>query len=213
MKNLSFTRQVYRGKTLGRILFNRAVARHAGAIAGDVLDLASGAAPSYAPLLPKHIRLVSTDLSGGRGVVVADLDQRLPFADGSFDTVLFFNAVYAVRDAAHSLREIRRVLRPGGSLLLSSPFLSNEMPEPHDYLRFTSEGLERLFRDAGFSSFTIEPYGERFSAAANLLHPFFLFNTVRLAGYPFVLLFDTLIPATLRERHPAPLGYFCIATP
>lgn len=205
----SFVSQIYRGKTLARILFNRMVEKYAREIHGDTLDLAAGDTPSYSRLLPRGINLLSSDLAAPSRTV--DANKKLQFSDHTFDTVLFFNALYIVEDPHRTLAEIRRVLRPGGTVLLSSPFLAGEMPEPRDFYRFTAEGLARALTRAGFPDPHIERYGERFSAAVNLLHPFFLFNTARLIAYPLALLLDTLVPYGLRERHPAPLGYFCIA--
>ena len=142
---------------------------------------------------------------------VADA-RKLPFPDSSFDAVLCFNALYIVDNPEALAREVHRILKPGGAWYVSSPFIANEMPEPHDYRRFTGEGLGRLFQKAGFTSTEIHRIGERGSAAMALLHPFFVFNVVRACFYPIALLFDSLVPARVRHEHPAPIGYFCIAT-
>jgi ubiquinone/menaquinone biosynthesis C-methylase UbiE len=54
----------------------------------------------------------------GRGAEVVEAPaEALPFADGAFDTVVVTLVLCTVEDPAESLREIRRVLRPGGRLL------------------------------------------------------------------------------------------------
>jgi len=103
-----------------------------------------------------------------------------------------------------------RVLKPGGKVYLSMPFISPEIPEPHDYVRLTREGIERLAREGGFASCEIHPYGERFSSAAYLLHPFFLFNTMRLIAYALALGLDRCVPGRLRRSNPCPIGSFAI---
>jgi len=50
-----------------------------------------------------------------------DLNAELPYADGSFDVVTCLNVLYAVAQPARTLAELRRVLRPGGALIISSP--------------------------------------------------------------------------------------------
>lgn len=50
-----------------------------------------------------------------------EAERSLPFADHSFDTVLSFQVIEHVADPAHYLGEIRRVLRPGGHLVLTTP--------------------------------------------------------------------------------------------
>ncbi len=196
------------GKTIGRIFFNEAVRTQCAHLSGRVLDLAGGASPSYLRLLPAGIDLVRTDIAASEGVAPVDINARLPFPDSSFDTVLLFNALYAAEDPASLAREIRRVLKPGGMWFFASPFVANEMPEPHDYARFTAEGLERLCRTAGFSAITIERMGERATAAAQLMHPFFLLNIFRALMFPLALLLDALIPRSVRTAHPTPIGYF-----
>lgn len=203
---VSFAAQVLRGKTLGRVIFNAEVSRRCADLSGRVLDLAGGG--SYEALLPNGIEILVTNLDPALGPVV-DFDEPLPYDDGSFEHVLLFQALYIAANPIATLQEIRRVLRPGGTAFIASPFLQNEMREPHDYARYTSEGLERLFMSSGFERFGIEPYGERFSVALNLLHPFFLFGIVRLPWYALARALDRLVPTKLRRKHPAPLGWFC----
>lgn len=207
---MALTGDIWKGKTLGRALFNRAVKRHAAGLGGRVLDLAGGGS-SYEALLPSGIEFVRTNLDPTKGEPL-DFNEPLPYTDVSFDHVFLFNAIYIADDPLALLREIRRILKPHGTALIASPYLQNEMREPHDYLRFTSEGLERLVRQAGFSAVQMEPYGERFSAAANLLHDAWYFRLVRLPVYAAALGLDRIIPARLRESRPAPIGWFCICT-
>lgn len=203
-----FIKQALAGKTIGRAFFNEAVRKNCAGLSGRVLDLAGGTAPSYIPLLPKGIDLVRTDVKASLGVTKVDIDAPLPFSENSFNAVLFFNALYLADNPAVLAREIHRVLRPGGVWHIVSPFIANEMPEPHDYVRFTAEGLERLCAGAGFSQIKIYRMGERASAATQLLHPFFLFSIIRAFVFPLALLMDAYIPQSVRTSHPTPIGYF-----
>lgn len=206
-----FTQQVFHGKTLWRILFNLQVQKYCTEISGTALDLASGGYSSYMKYLPPNIELMRTDLSPKDGVAAqADFNKPLPFCDNRFDAVLFFNALYIAEDRVATLQEIHRVLKKGGVLYLSTPFIFPEISEPVDYCRLTYQGLEKETREAGFSDIEIVRFGERFTSAANLLHPFFLFDTVRFVIYGASLLFDKIIPRNIVRRHPAPMGYFCV---
>lgn len=201
-----------RGKTIGRVLFNETVKRECEALSGRVLDLAGGLDPSYLPLLPAGIDIVRTDKVASRGIAAVDFNMPLPFSDASFDAVLLFSALYIAEDPQALLKEIHRILKPHGACYIASPFIANEMPEPHDYVRFTAEGLERLLRGSGFSSVNITRVGERASAAVQLKHPFYVFNIVRAFIYPFAILVDRLIPHSVRKAHPAPISYFVRTT-
>lgn len=204
-------REVFRGKSIGRILFNRKVREHGAEYRGKILDLGAGSTASYLRYLPAGLDITSTDLEGKSGIDKAvDLNSPLPFTDESFDTVFLFNVLYILEDRIATLREIRRVLKRGGKLYLSSPFISPEIPEPHDYCRLTNEGLEKECKQSGFSSVTVERIGGRASAAAAVFNPFFVFNAVRLAAYGICLWLDSLY-AKRERKHPTPISYFCIA--
>ena len=84
------------------------------------------------------------DKRPGPGVdVVADV-ERLPQADGSVGTVLALGAFEHVQRFWLGFDEVRRVLRPGGALLVASPFYFHIHAFPSDYWRFTPEALELL---------------------------------------------------------------------
>jgi SAM-dependent methyltransferase len=55
--------------------------------------------------------------------VPGDLEARLPFRDGEFDYVLFVEGIEHIPDRHHALAEVRRVLKPGGTLILTTPNL------------------------------------------------------------------------------------------
>jgi len=57
----------------------------------------------------------------GIPVTLSDVEKGLPFADGSFDMVTFIEVVEHLLRPDQALREIHRVLRPGGLLLLTTP--------------------------------------------------------------------------------------------
>ena len=211
MAVITFIKYALAGKTIGRAYMNETVREQCAGLSGRVLDLAGGAKSSYISLLPKGIDLVRTDAKASPGVTKVDIDAHLPFPDASFDAVLLFNALYLANDALALAREVHRVLKPGGVWYITSPFIANEMPEPHDYVRFTAEGLERLCKTAGFRNVNVRRMGERASAAVQILHPFFLFNIVRACVYPLALLLDRMIPQRVRREHPTPIGYFVYA--
>lgn len=76
---------------------------------------------------------------------------RLPFRDDSFDTVVCFEVLEHVKDGSALARELARVVRPGGTVILTVPFLWGEHCQPHDYARYTVFGVRELFTRAGLS--------------------------------------------------------------
>lgn len=81
-------------------------------------------------------------------------DEPLPFEDGEFDLVVCVEALEHIRDVQLFLSEIRRVLRPGATLALTTP-ANPPLVRPPDplspHLRmFTRRSLRRLLHELGF---------------------------------------------------------------
>lgn len=89
----------------------------------------------------------------------------LPFQDESFDTVLLLEVLEHVSRPGRVLTEIQRVLRPGGTLLLSMPFLYPLHDAPYDYQRYTSPGLIHALQDVGLDPSEPRPRNQGFEVA------------------------------------------------
>lgn len=103
-----------------------------GQAKGDVLEVAVGSGRNFS-YYPEGIRLSGFDLSPAMvelararaeelglevDLQVADA-ARLPYADASFDTVICTYSLCAIPDPVAAVREMHRVLRPGGQAVLS----------------------------------------------------------------------------------------------
>jgi SAM-dependent methyltransferase len=74
--------------------------------------------------------------------------QELPFADGSFDLIVCFEAIEHVQDPERALDAIRRVLAPGGLLVISSPNRGvYPSCNPHHVREYASDELDAALRD------------------------------------------------------------------
>ncbi|WP_020573406.1 class I SAM-dependent methyltransferase [Actinopolymorpha alba] len=96
--------------------------RRLGTVNGPVLDVGWGTG-SYTNRLRAtrpELRVVPVDLSAGMGPEVVGEVDRLPFADGSAGAALAMHMLYLATEPRTALRELRRVLRPGGRLLAST---------------------------------------------------------------------------------------------
>jgi SAM-dependent methyltransferase len=112
----------------------------------DVLDVFCGARP-YDDLVPHGARIVAIDIEGNPyGVADVVTDEFLPFPDESFDLVMCIQALYYLPDPARAVSEIRRVLRPGGTTLVSVPLVWEYDRSVLTY-RFTGPQLAALFED------------------------------------------------------------------
>lgn len=89
------------------------------------------------------------DMYGAKPDIFADAG-RLPLADDSMDTVIMLEVLEHLRNPREAMAEANRVLRSGGRLLLSVPFLYPIHDAPHDYQRLTRHGVVRDADTAGF---------------------------------------------------------------
>ena len=150
-----------------------------------VLDFAAGTCWASELLGRLGVRTVSVDLSiemmrRGRGRLAADSrlvfrdeaafvtarGQSLPFVAGSFEGVLCMNALHHVPSYAAALREIYRVLKPGGRAVFSEPGTAHAL-QPLSRFRMREESviekgvflpvIRRLAMEAGFSRMRVVP--------------------------------------------------------
>lgn len=131
---------------------------------GDLLDIGCGSKP-FAPVFEGRLRRYwGTDLAASRYLGGARLDafataEAQPFRDASFDTVLGLSMITYLPEPLRFLREARRVLRPGGVLLLEFTQMVPLHDEPHDFFRFTRYGAAHLLEQAGFEPVAFVPIG------------------------------------------------------
>ncbi len=121
------------------------------------LDAAELTAADVSPVALERAR---RRLPEGARLVELAPDAPLPFDDGAFDVVLCAETIEHVRDVQQLLSEVRRVMRPGGTLALTTPATRALMrpPDPlSPHLRFlTRRSLRRLLGELGFDVVSLE---------------------------------------------------------
>ena len=92
---------------------------------------------------------------GGRVVLLRALFERLPFPDDSFDATLAVNVAYFWDDSLAALREVRRVLRPGGRLAIYATDVETmrewKFAGRETHRHFDAAALARALHQSGFS--------------------------------------------------------------
>ncbi len=151
----------------------------------DVLEVACGSGQGLGYLSGLAKSVVAGDYSEpilaiaratyGNRIRIERFDaQAMPFADGAFDVIILFEALYYLPDASRFFAECRRVLRPGGALLIATANkdLFDFNPSPHSYRYFGVAELGEELDKLGFQCefFGAAPIGA-VSARQKLLRP------------------------------------------
>lgn len=138
-----------------------------------LLDVGAGSKP-YAAVYAKHFSAstsvdVPSSLHDIGGVDVLAPADALPFPDESFDCVLCTEVLEHCPDPFAALAEMARVLKPGGRIFLTTPFLVPLHDMPNDYFRYTPSALRYLAERAGLSLDSVRPKGDYVAVALGFL--------------------------------------------
>jgi SAM-dependent methyltransferase len=135
-----------------------------------VLDVGCGVKPYYPFFADVASEYVGVDAVENPMADLRGLVEALPVEDASFDVVLCTQVLEHCGDPARAVRELRRVIRPGGRVLASTHGVQVYHPSPTDYYRWTHDGLRMLFtNNAEWSSLDVTPAAGTASALAMLL--------------------------------------------
>lgn len=168
-------------------------------IAGRLLDVGCGSKP-YRSLfeVDEYVGLdIDNEVSRKRGVADNYYDgTEFPFPAASYNVVLCNQVLEHVFNPDDFLREISRVLRPGGLLLLSVPFVWDEHEQPYDYARYSSFGLRALLEKQGFRILQHHKLGADASTLFQLANAY-LFKVSQGWRRPYTLLLTATIMALI----------------
>lgn len=96
-----------------------------------------------------------------------DFDLCRPTPQGRFDVVLCEQVLEHVIDPWSAAKTLYGLCKPGGELVVSTPFLIKIHEEPGDYWRFTPAGLQILLGSAGFERTAASGWGNRACVRGN----------------------------------------------
>lgn len=108
---------------------------------GKTLNLGSG------PRVLNDPEVINVDLTAYESVnIVADV-LSVPLPDASIARIVSDNVLEHVKDPLQAVKEMHRLLEPGGLLYVATPFMYPFHSSPSDYQRWTDRGLRELFSE------------------------------------------------------------------
>lgn len=152
----------------------------------QVLDFGCGDMPYRSLIEGRGARYLGADFDQLADVRIA-ADGSIPVADRSCDLVLSIQVLEHVRDLGRYFAEVRRVLKPGGKLILSTHGTWLYHPHPEDHWRWTRTGLVIEIERHGFHVTQIHP----------VVGPLATTSMVRLAGFSHFLRRTPLVGGVL----------------
>lgn len=158
---------------LARRYIRRAGRRYAGlAVEHDVcLDIGAGVAP-YRRDIVEGFRVghyVAYDIAPSDTTTVVGDARKLPFRNESVSLIVSMDTLQHIPAVADVFDEMERVLKQGGLLVVSFPFVFAEC-DVMDFRRWSLEGMAEEFRRRGFEILQAQRRGGAFFAAASALH-------------------------------------------
>jgi len=127
---------------------------------GNLLDVGCGKRPYEDIFLPYVEKYTGVDIVDGPRVdIVADSAKGLPIDSQIYDTVICTEMLEHTPYPRESVREITRVIKTGGHLILSTPFIHKLHGEPYDYYRFSCHILKVILQEAKLEPLEIHNVG------------------------------------------------------
>ena len=145
----------------------------------------------------------------------SDLTKKLKIQSYKYQNILIFNVLEHLPAYNLAFSETYRILKKGGFLIGSTPFLYQIHSAPNDYFRYTKDFLKLNLKNNKFKNISIIPLGYGpFIASYSLIHPYIKFvpffsQIILIVAYMLDSFIQLFVKTKLEEIFP--IGYFFIA--
>jgi len=137
----------------------------------SVIDIGCGEQP-WRKLIESHDSCyIGTDIvqnAQGNVDIVSDITQ-IPVAANKFDIVLCSEVLEHVADTADAVMELARITKPGGHIILTTPFCYPLHEEPFDFVRLTPYNIALQAKDNGLEIRILQTMGNEIEVIATII--------------------------------------------
>lgn len=138
-------------------------------ISGDTLDFGAGGAKYRSIITPHTTSYTTFDMEAGAQIDIVGDALNPPFKDASFDTIVATQVLEHVEKPWIVVAQMARILRSGGTCIITVPFLVPYHAYPTDFFRYTKEGMESLLKNEGFTIIESGGYGNTLSVFGEMV--------------------------------------------
>jgi SAM-dependent methyltransferase len=150
---------------------------------GKALDLGADKSPYRNLLEAKGYEVETLDVAPDSGADHTGTAERTNLPDAAFDLVICTQVLEHCDEPWDAIREIRRIVKPGGRVIVSVPHVWFYHPHPKDHWRFTQEGLVKLCRHGGLKPEVLLAQGGSVLAIAQIVN-FLVYGVLGKLGSP-----------------------------
>lgn len=133
----------------GKKIINQVIAKN---VKGTTLDAGAGQL-NHKTMLSKHsseYRSFDIQNFDGNIDIVGDIQNMINIPDCSYDTICCFHVLEHVSMPGKAVSEIYRILKSGGTFIVSVPLFAGLHEEPYDFYRYTPYGIRFLLEQSKF---------------------------------------------------------------
>jgi SAM-dependent methyltransferase len=195
-----------------------AVKANAKHLHGVTLDFGCGRKPYRSLFEVQQYIGLDIEQSGhnhhGEAIDVFYDGKTIPFPDSHFDSVFSSEVFEHVFNPDEVLSEIHRVMKPGATLLLTTPFVCQEHEVPYDFARYTSYGITSLLERKGFRVIRLEKTAGHVEAVLQMWNAYVARHlmpsqrTLRLLLTPLLIAPVTILAIVLSKVLPRGDGFY-----
>ncbi|MDR1775223.1 MAG: class I SAM-dependent methyltransferase [Actinomycetes bacterium] len=161
-----------RGPAIDRYYIETFLNQYADLIHDDVLEIAEDRyASRFGGAALRRVDTLGMPACETKTTIIGDLRGIPEIPDATYDCVILTQTLQFIFEAESALREVCRILKPGGTALITVPSISPISPSDRDlwgdYWRFTEQSMSGLLSRAfGKDSFRVSSYGNAYAATA-----------------------------------------------